>query len=136
MIVLSPPSPEFRVGGGPYTVPVSVSGASQLSRLSLTITYNPGAVRVRNLLEGAFMRSGGAQASFTSQPDSSSGRLDMAITRSNDVNGVAGTGVLATLQFDAIGPGPANISITGTAATPSGGPVPLQFAPVPVVTVR
>jgi general secretion pathway protein D len=136
MIVVSPPSPEFRVGGGPYTVPVSVSGASQLSRLSLTITYNPGAVRVRNLLEGAFMRSGGTQASFTSQPDSASGRLDIVIARSGDTNGVAGTGVLATLQFDAIGAGPANISVTGTAATPGGAPAALQFAPVPVVTVR
>jgi hypothetical protein len=136
MIVVSPPSPEFRVGGGPYTVPLSVSGASQLSRLSLTVTYNPGAVRVRNLLEGAFMRTGGTPATFTSQPDSASGRIDIVIARTGDVNGVAGTGVLATLQFDAIGPGPANISVTGTAATPSGGPAPLQFAPVPVVTVR
>lgn len=136
MVVLSPPSPEFRVGGGPYTVPVSISGASQLSRISLTITYNPAAVRVRNLIEGAFMRTGGVPASFTSQPDATAGRLDLVVVRSNDVNGVAGTGVVATLQFDAIGPGPANLSVTGTAATPGGEPAALQFAQVPVVAVR
>src|SRR4030095_2028609 len=35
-IVVSVPGPEFRVGGGPYLVPVSITNASQLSGVTLT----------------------------------------------------------------------------------------------------
>src|SRR5688572_660398 len=40
-IVVTPPGPDFRVGAGPYTVPISIMGASQLSGVSLTLTFNP-----------------------------------------------------------------------------------------------
>jgi Flp pilus assembly secretin CpaC len=135
-LLLSPPSSEFRVGAGPYTVPVSITGASQISSISLTVTYNPAALRLRATTEGSFMRTGGVAATFTQQPDAASGRIDLAMVRTGDVTGVAGTGLLAALLFDAIGAGPANLSVTASATGPGGAPVPLQFAPVPTVTVR
>src|SRR5678816_2575394 len=39
-VVVSVPGPEFRVGGGPYLVPISITNASQLSGVTLTVTYN------------------------------------------------------------------------------------------------
>jgi Flp pilus assembly secretin CpaC len=135
-LVLSPPGPEFRVGAGPYTVPVSISGASQLSSVTLTITFNTAALRVRAIQEGSFMRTGGAAATFTQQVDGATGRVDIAIVRTEDQTGVAGTGLLAAVVFDAVGGGMANLAVTGTAAGPRGTPAPLQFAPVPVVTVK
>ena len=135
-LLLSPPSTEFRVGGGPYTVPVSITGASQISSISLTVTYNPAALRLRATTEGSFMRTGGVAATFTQQPDAAGGRIDLAIVRTGDVTGVAGTGLLAALLFDAIAAGPANLSVTASATGPGGAPVPLQFAPTPTVTVR
>jgi type II secretory pathway component GspD/PulD (secretin) len=134
-ILVSVPS-EFRVGAGPYTVPISITGASQISSVSLTVTYNPAALRVRVAQEGPFLRSGGIQAAFTQQGDPSAGRLDLAIVRPGDVTGVAGTGLLAALLFETVGPGPANLTVNGSASGPGGAPVALQFAPVPVVTVR
>jgi hypothetical protein len=135
-IVLSPPGTEFRVGAGPYTVPVSITGASQVSSVSLTITFNPAALRVRVVQEGSFMRTGGVAAAFTQQVDGASGRVDIAIVRTGDATGVAGTGLLAAILFDAVGGGPASFAVTGTAAGPRGTPVPLQFSPAPSVTVR
>ncbi len=135
-MLVSPPGTEFRVGGGPYTVPVSVSGASRLSSMTLTLTYNPAAVRVRTVQEGTFMRSGGVQAAFTQQVDATTGRIDIAIIRPGDTTGVTGTGLLAAILFDAVGPGPANITVTGSGAAPGGGVLGLQFGPVPMVTVR
>ncbi len=135
-IAISPPDSDFRVGGGPYTVPISVTGASSLSSTSLTVTYNPATLRVRTVQEGSFMRSGGVQAAFTNRTDSAAGRIDIAIIRPGDTTGVAGTGLLAALLFDAIAPGPANLSVTGTGSAPGGAPVSLQFAPVTSVTVR
>jgi len=135
-ILVTPPGTDFRVGGGPYTVAVSASNASRLSGLSLTITFNPSAVRVRAVQEGSFMRAGGAQATFTQQVDAAAGRIDIAIIRTGDTTGVAGTGLLAGVLFDAVGGGAANIAITGTATAPGGGPASLQVAPVPAIMVR
>jgi hypothetical protein len=134
-IVVSAP-PEFRMNGGPYTVPISITGASQISSVSLTVTYNPAVLRVTAAQEGTFLRAGGVAAVFNQQPDPAGGRLDIAIIRPNDLTGVAGTGLLAALVFDTVAPGPANFSVTGSASGPNGTPVSLQFGPVPNVTVR
>jgi type II secretory pathway component GspD/PulD (secretin) len=135
-IVVTPPGPEFRVGGGPYTVAVSATNASRLSGLSLTITFNPAALRVRAVQEGSFMRAGGVQATFTQMVDATTGRIDIAVVRTGDATGVAGTGLLAALVFDAVGGGAANLSVTGTATAPGGAPASLQLTPVSAVTVR
>jgi general secretion pathway protein D len=134
-VVMSVPGPEFRLGGGPYLVPVSVTGASQLSGVTLTITYNPAVVRLVNVQEGSFMRAGGVGASFSQQPDPVAGRVDIAIVRRGDMIGVAGTGLLAGLLFEPVAAGPANLAVTGSASGPNGSPVSLQFAAVAAVRV-
>jgi hypothetical protein len=135
-VVLATPGPEFRIGGGPYTIPLSVVGASRLSALSLTMTFNPAALRVRAVQEGALMRTGGVNATFTQQVDAAAGRVDIAIVRPGDLTGVSGTGLLAAIVVDAIAAGPANLTITATGSAPDGTPLLLQFAPPPVVQVR
>jgi type II secretory pathway component GspD/PulD (secretin) len=134
-IVMSVPGPEFRLGGGPYLVPVSITGASQLSGVTLTVTYNPAVVRLVNVQEGSFMRAGGVGASFSQQPDPVAGRVDIAVVRRGDVTGVAGTGLLAGLLFEPVAAGPANLTVTGSASGPNGSPVSLQFASVAAVRV-
>jgi type II secretory pathway component GspD/PulD (secretin) len=135
-LIVTPPGTDFRVGSGPYTVAISATNASRLSGLSLTLTYNPSAVRVRAVQEGSFMRAGGAQATFTQMVDAAAGRVDIAIVRTGDTTGVAGTGVLAAVLFDAVGGGSANLAITGTATAPGGSAATLQVTPAPAVTVR
>ncbi|HET9193525.1 MAG TPA: secretin N-terminal domain-containing protein [Vicinamibacterales bacterium] len=135
-IVLSPPSTDFRVGSGPYNVPITITGASQISNVAVTVTYNPAVLRMRAVAEGSFMRAGGVNATFTQSPDPANGRVDIAIVRAGDMTGVAGTGLLAALLFEPVTAGQANLTVTATATAPGGAPVPLQFAPVPPVTVR
>jgi general secretion pathway protein D len=135
-VVITPPGPEFRVGGGPYTVALSATNASRLSGLSLTMTFNPAVLRVRAVQEGSFMRAGGAQAAFTQMVDATTGRIDIAIVRAGDATGVAGTGLLAAVLFDAVGAGAANFTVTGTATAPGGTAASLQVAPAPAVNVR
>ncbi len=135
-VIVTPPGPDFRVGAGPYTVAISATNATRLSGLSLTMTFNPAALRVRAVQEGSFMRAGGAQATFTQMVDAATGRIDIAIVRTGDATGVAGTGLLAAVLFDAVSAGAANLSITGTATAPGGTAASLQVTPVPAVTVR
>jgi type II secretory pathway component GspD/PulD (secretin) len=135
-ILVTPPSDELRVGGGPYNVPISISGASQISSVAVTVTYNPAVLRMRAVAEGSFMRSGGINATFTQAGDANTGRVDIAIVRPGDMTGVAGTGLLAALLFEPIAAGQGSLTVSATATAPGGSPVPLQFAPIPPVTVR
>jgi hypothetical protein len=64
------------------------------------------------------------------------GGIDIAIVRPDDPTGVAGTGLLSAILFDAVGGGTANMTVTGTGSGPGGGPVPLVFGATPGVTVR
>jgi len=134
-IIITPPGTEFRVAGGPYTVPVSINNASRVSTLTLTVTFNPNVLRVRTVQDGTFMRQGGVTTSFTPRIDAAAGRVDIAITRTADQAGASGAGLLAALLFDAVGPGGSVIQVSGVGNSPEGGPVTLQFNPV-TVTVR
>jgi type II secretory pathway component HofQ len=134
-VIITPPGTEFRIAGGPYTVPVSINNASRVSMMTLTVTYNPNVLRVRTAQDGTFMRQGGVATTFTPRIDAATGRVDIAITRTGDQAGASGAGLLAALVFDAVGPGGSIIQVSGVASTPEGGAINLQFNPV-TVTVR
>ncbi len=133
-ISLSPPT-EMRVGSGPYTVPLSVAGASRLSTITISITYNPALVRARSVQEGTFMRQGGAAPAFTQQIDPAAGRIDIAITRPGDRTGASASGLLAAILFEPVAAGTGSITVSGTATVPGGGTAALQFGPAGI-TVR
>jgi hypothetical protein len=131
-LIVTPPG-EFRVGGGPYTVPISINNASRLSAITVTVSYNPAILRVRSVTEGTFMRQGGITAPFTPRIDAGNGRVDIAIARTGDQTGASGAGLLGALLFDALSPGTSAISVTGIASGPDGAPIALTFSPVTVV---
>jgi len=79
-VLISPPGTGFRVGGGPYTVPLSVTNASGLSTVTLTLVYDSTKLRVRSVQEGSFMRAGGVDVAFTQQVNP--GRVDITLVRS------------------------------------------------------
>jgi general secretion pathway protein D len=134
-IVVTTPGPEFRVGGGPYTVPISVTAGSRISVTSLSLTYNPAVLRVRNVQQGPFMSQGGITAQFSQKAEPGSGRVDITITRTGDSTGASGTGLLAAVLFDAIAPGGSTLSVSGVATGPDGASVPLGFVPA-TITAR
>jgi hypothetical protein len=109
--------------------------ASRLSSVTLTVTYNPATLRVRSIQQGSFMSTAGTAVAFQ-QNTNTPGRIDMVLTRTGDSTGAAGTGLLASILFDAIAAGPANLTVTGSATAPGGAPLSLQFGGVPPMTVR
>jgi hypothetical protein len=134
-VVISPPSTAFRVGGGPYTVPLLMLDASRISTVTLTLTFDPTKLRVRTVQEGSFMRTGGADVRFVQQVAGDAGRIDITLTRAGDATGASGTGLLAAVLFDAIATGPATLTLSGAATGPGGAPMGLQFRPV-TITVQ
>jgi len=133
--VLSSPSGEFRVGGGPYTVPVSIVGASRVSTVSVSIAFNPQVLRVRSVQEGSFLRQGGVNVAFQQRVDVAAGRIDITLTRTSDTTGASGAGLLAALLLEPVAEGSVTLSASGIATTPQGSPMPLTFVPV-AVTVK
>jgi general secretion pathway protein D len=131
-VLVTPPTAQFRIGGGPYTVPISLSGASQLSSISLTMFFDPNVLRLRTVQEGSFLRQGGLNVAFTQQVDREAGRVDITATRANDATGAAGGGLLAAVLFDTVGPGSVTLETSGTAMATGGAPLALEFSPVTV----
>ena len=134
-VMISPPGPEFRVGGGPYTVPISISGASRVSVLSISVSFNPALVRVQSVQEGSFMRQGGSNVTFNQQVDAGTGRVDITVMRTGDVTGASGAGLLAALLLTPVAPGALSLSVNGVGSAPDSAPLPLQFAPV-TITIK
>ena len=132
-VLVSPSAPELSVAGGPYPIPISISGVSRLSTISVTMTFNPQVLRIRTIQEGSFLRQGGVNATFTQQLDETTGRLDLTISRTGDAVGAAGTGLLAVVLFDATAPGTSTFSVNGVATDPAGVQIPLTFSPASVV---
>ena len=134
-IIVTPPGLEFRVDGGPYTVPISIDAASQVSTMTITLTYNPSVLRVRAVEEGSFLRQGNLEVAFTQQVDPVAGRIDIGLRRIDDSTGASGSGLLAAILFEAVAPGSVTMNAYSVAMTPAGLLVPTQSSPV-TVTVR
>ncbi|HMF99600.1 MAG TPA: cohesin domain-containing protein, partial [Vicinamibacterales bacterium] len=131
-VLISGPT-TFRVGGGPYTVPLLVADASRLSTVTLTLIFDPTKLRVRSVQEGSFLRAGGVSVTFSQQVNGN--RIDITLARGADATGASGTGVLAAILFDAIAAGPATLTLSGTATGPGGAAMGLRFTPV-TITVQ
>ena len=132
-VLISTQGQTFRLGGGPYTVPLIISDASRISTVTLTLIFDPTKLRVQSVQEGSFLRSGGVPVVFTQS--TTGNRVDISLTRTADATGATGTGVLSAILFSAIAPGPVTLTLSGTASGPGGAAMGLRFAPV-TVTVQ
>jgi general secretion pathway protein D len=132
-ISVTAPAGEVRVAAGPYMVPIYATSVSRASTVTLTVTYNPAVLRMRTVQEGSFLRQAGTNVVFTPNTDAATGRVDLAFVRTGDKVGASGSGLLAALQFDAVGAGSSQLTISGTLANPTGGAIPVQFIPATVV---
>jgi type II secretory pathway component GspD/PulD (secretin) len=132
IMAVTTPATELRMGGGPYTVPISVSDAPRVSMISVTLTYNPAVLKVRSVQEGSFMRQGNVTAQFTQQVDAVNGRVDLTVVRGGDVVGATGSGLVAAVLFDPVAPGSTPLRASGAATGPGGAPVAVRAAPASV----
>ena len=129
-VTMTPSAPTLRVGGGPYNLPISIANATRLSTVTLTLIYDPQKLRIRQVLEGGFMRSSGGSTSFSNQVNAN--RIDITITRAGDATGATGTGLLASIMFDAVEAGATTLTLSGTATGPGGVAMGLRFTPVTI----
>jgi general secretion pathway protein D len=132
-VVVTPPTTPIRVGGGPYLIPLAMSNAARISTITLTVSFDPAKLRVRNVQEGSFLRAGGVNVAFTQQVNA--GRIDITLSRAADATGASGSGLLAAVLFDAIAPGSVTLTVSGAATGPGGTAMGLEFRPA-TITVQ
>ena len=123
---------QVTLGSGSYTVPISISGASQLSTLSLSLTFDPEVLRVSTIEEGNFMKQGSVDVTFAQDVNPEAGRVDLALTRMKDRTGAAGSGLVARVMFEPVGQGVSILSTSGLGLTSTGTPLMLSFEPTTV----
>ena len=126
---------QLTLGSGSYTVPISISGASQLSTLSLSLTFDPEVLRVSTIEEGSFMKQGSVDVTFAQDVNPEKGRVDLALTRMGNGTGAAGSGLVARVMFEPVGQGVSILSTSGLGLTSTGIPLMLNFEPT-TVSVR
>ena len=126
---------QVTLGSGSYTVPISISGASQLSTLSLSLTFDPKVLRVSTIEEGSFMKQGSVDVTFAQDVNPETGRVDLALTRMSDRAGAAGSGLVARVLFEPVAQGVSILSTSGLGLTLTGTPLMLSFEPT-TVSVR
>lgn len=134
-VTIGVPSDSMMVAGGPYMMPIAVEGASRLSTISVSLSFNPRVLKARLVQEGSFMRKDGRLVTFSQVVDAASGRVDITVTRTSDTIGATGAGMVAAVIFDAIGGGASPLALSGVATVVGGAPVQVQFVPASV-TVR
>jgi hypothetical protein len=132
--VTAPPA-ALQMGGQPYTVPLTVANATNLSSLTMSVTYNPAVLRATVVNEGSLMRGDGATTSFVPKIDATTGRIDLVVTRPGAKAGITGSGLVASIVFEAIGAGNSQVALSGLAMNAAGESVLVQFVPA-AVTVR
>jgi general secretion pathway protein D len=130
-IVITGPTQPLSVSGVPVTIPLTVTGVSQLSTVSITVAYNPTVVKAVSVSPGTFMSQGGMTPTFTQKTDTP-GRVDIAISRANDPSGASGTGLLAGILFQPVAAGTSQITVTAVALNAAGQPIAVQVVPTSV----
>ena len=135
VVIVPAAGSEVALGSEGYMVPISISGASQLSTLSLSLTFDPGVLRVSTIQEGSFMQQGSVGVTFAQDVNPETGRIDLALTRTGDRTGAAGSGLVASVVFEPVAQGASILSPSGLGLTPAGAPLALSFEPT-TVSVR
>jgi len=132
--ITMPSGPEgLAAGGGPYTAPIQITGAENVSTMSISLNFNPSVLKPLGVTPGTFMNQGGVSATFVPGVDAANGRIDIAISRPASQGGASGQGLLASITFQAGAAGSGQVTMTGVATATTGQPIPLVFTGATVI---
>jgi len=144
ILSFSPSSPTVTAGQS-LAIDITVSNAVDLYAYEFSVGFNPAVLAATSITEGPFLAAGGATFFIPGTVDNVAGSVvSTGISLLTAINGVSGSGVLARVEFNAVGAGNSSLSLfdvtlldsqlSGIAATLGSGSVtvtPSQTSPVP-----
>jgi len=96
---------------GTFTVALAVNNAADAVTAPVQIQFDPKLLRLNDIASGDFMAQGGLQPLFTKNIQNDSGTATIQLNRPPGAPGVSGTGVLMTLNFQAVARGDTSVTI-------------------------
>ena len=98
--------------GEQITFQIGLEGATDVAHAPLRVDFDPAVLQFAGAQEGLAFSRDGAATQFLAAPESSGGRVDIALSRMPPARGLDGGGALCTLTFTAIGAGTSPIVIS------------------------
>jgi general secretion pathway protein D len=108
--------------GREFRISVNVRSQQEIGNMSLSLSFNPQVTKLRDVIEGGFVRMSGAKVPFLK--NIAEGSCTIGFSSPQLTQGLRGGGNLAILVFDAAGQGESRIMVTSVSAnSPSGQPI-------------
>lgn len=99
--------------GSTFDLPVTITGSSDLYAFQFDVAYNPSLLQLVSINEGAFLPTAGSTFFIPGSIDNVAGNAVFTVdTLLGPGPGAAGSGTLATLDFQAIGLGNGAVSLS------------------------
>ncbi len=134
VIGLLPSTLIYHVGES-VVLEVVIAGARYVDTVTFSLRYEPAVVRYVGATEGTFMNDDGRQTVFLTNPTAGD-EIEVILSRRGGGRGAAGTGLLATVEFLAVGVGDAGFDFTGASVEdPQGRFLPAAFNTAPIRVV-
>ena len=145
-IVAIQPANQSVVMGAALSVDIMISGVADLYAFQFDLGFDPSRLSATQFNAGPFLSTGGATFIVPPLIDNSSGQISgVAESLLSAFSGVSGGGVLATVQFKAIGPGASVVntfngvfldsSLSGIGVTAQGGSIFVSAVPEPATVL-
>ncbi len=108
-LTFAPAAMEAKPGAN-FTATLQANGMSDLYAALMRVKFDPKALKLISVERGGLMAMDGQQPLFTRNIQEDAGEVAINITRLPGAGGVSGSGVLATLTFQAVGRGATEIT--------------------------
>lgn len=126
------PSSTEVVAGGPVSITVEISSATDVGHVPFHLTYDSRVLEFESGDEGSYLGSDGVQTAFFAT--ASRNAVVVGLSRLGRIEGVSGGGDLCVLHFTAVGPGNAALGFSRAKVRDSSNQiVPSVFEPAVVV---
>jgi general secretion pathway protein D len=108
--------------GREFRISVNVRSRQEIGNMSLSLSFNPQVTKLKDVIEGSFIRMSGAKVPFLK--NIAEGSCTIGFSSPQLSQGIRGGGNIAILVFDAVAQGESQIMVTSVSAnSPSGQPI-------------
>ena len=105
--------------GREFRISVNVRSQQEISNMSVSLSFDPQIAKLKDVVEGGFLRMPGAKVPFLKSI--ADGSCTMGFSSPQLTRGVRGGGNMAILVFDSVAQGETSIMVTSVSAnTPTG----------------
>jgi general secretion pathway protein D len=118
------------------SVSLMLTNGQDVAAAPLQIQYDPKVLRLNDVVQGGLLATDGQQVVFTKNIMNDTGTAVIQLNRQQGTPGVNGSGVLATLNFTALGRGITVVNIPGLAIRNSQGQPVAGGSPQLTIAVR